>query len=189
MVWNHTHTIATVFLCLLRVCGDFIKHDYHEEWEPSVQIYITYVYIKYIHSIHNTYIGESIYMKKVCYLLSCVWLFGTPGTPALLPMWFSRQEYRSGLSFPFGAGCQGIFLTQGSNSGLLHCRQILYYLSHHGNPCEYICTPIYACILCICVCITYVWKVRMAYRGGTEGFIAKLSTWKSHNQLYYLVQH
>ena len=77
MVWNHTHTIATVFLCLLRVCGDFIKHDYHEEWEPSVQIYITYVYIKYIHSIHNTYIGESIYMKKVCYLLSCVWLWDT----------------------------------------------------------------------------------------------------------------
>ena len=33
-----------------------------------------------------------------------------------------------------GVGChtlpQGIFLTQGSNPGLLHCRQILYYLSH-----------------------------------------------------------
>ena len=25
---------------------------------------------------------------------------------------------------------QGIFLTQGSNLGLLHCRQILYHLSH-----------------------------------------------------------
>ena len=33
-----------------------------------------------------------------------------------------------------GVGChfllQGIFLTQGSNLGLLHCRQILYHLSH-----------------------------------------------------------
>ena len=29
---------------------------------------------------------------------------------------------------------QGISLIQGSNSGLLHCRQILYCLSHHGNP-------------------------------------------------------
>ena len=29
---------------------------------------------------------------------------------------------------------QGIFLTQGSNPGLLHCRQILYHLSHQGNP-------------------------------------------------------
>ena len=26
--------------------------------------------------------------------------------------------------------CMGIFLTQGTNSGLLHCRQILYILSH-----------------------------------------------------------
>ena len=36
-----------------------------------------------------------------------------------------------------GVGChsllQGIFPTQGSNLGLLHCRQILYHLSHQGN--------------------------------------------------------
>ena len=35
-----------------------------------------------------------------------------------------------------GVGChslrQGIFLTQGLNSGLLHCRWILYHLSHKG---------------------------------------------------------
>ena len=29
---------------------------------------------------------------------------------------------------------QGIFPTQGSNLGLLHCRQILYCLSHQGSP-------------------------------------------------------
>ena len=29
---------------------------------------------------------------------------------------------------------QGIFLTQGSKPGLLHCRQILYQLSHKGSP-------------------------------------------------------
>ena len=37
-----------------------------------------------------------------------------------------------------GMGClfllQGIFPTQGSNPGLLHCRWILYQLSHKGNP-------------------------------------------------------
>ena len=37
-----------------------------------------------------------------------------------------------------GAGCysllQWIFLTQGSNLGLLHCRQILYHLSHQESP-------------------------------------------------------
>ena len=29
---------------------------------------------------------------------------------------------------------QWIFLTQESNQGLLHCRQILYQLSYQGNP-------------------------------------------------------
>ena len=29
---------------------------------------------------------------------------------------------------------QGVFPTQGSNSGFLHCRQILYHLSHQGSP-------------------------------------------------------
>ena len=37
-----------------------------------------------------------------------------------------------------GVGChallQGIFSTQGSNPSLLHCRQILYCLSHQGSP-------------------------------------------------------
>ena len=45
-------------------------------------------------------------------------------------MEFSRPEYWSGLSFP----SQGIFPTQGSNPGLLHCRQIIYQLSHKGSP-------------------------------------------------------
>ena len=31
---------------------------------------------------------------------------------------------------------QGIFLTQGLNPGLLHCRQILYHLSPSGNLCK-----------------------------------------------------
>ena len=29
---------------------------------------------------------------------------------------------------------QGIFLTQGCNPGLLHCRWILYHLSYQGSP-------------------------------------------------------
>ena len=31
---------------------------------------------------------------------------------------------------------QGFFPTQGSNPGLLHCRRILYCLSHQGSPKE-----------------------------------------------------
>ena len=46
--------------------------------------------------------------------------------PNGLFMGFSRQGYWILL--------QGIFPTQGSNLGLLHCRQILYHLSYQGSP-------------------------------------------------------
>ena len=36
---------------------------------------------------------------------------------------------------------QGIFLTQGSNLGLLHCRQILYRLSHQGSLASGFASP------------------------------------------------
>ena len=42
-----------------------------------------------------------------------------------------------------GVGChallQGLFPTQGLNPGPLHCRQILYHLSHQGIMLSYIC--------------------------------------------------
>ena len=31
-------------------------------------------------------------------------------------------------------GCHALFVTQGSNPGLLHCRQTLYHLSHQASP-------------------------------------------------------
>ena len=41
-----------------------------------------------------------------------------------------------------GVGChpflQGIFLTQELNQGLLHCRQIVYWLSHQESPKEWL---------------------------------------------------
>ena len=49
---------------------------------------------------------------------------------APLSMGFFRQESWSGLPFPF----QGIFLTQGLNLGLLHCRQILLLSEPPGKP-------------------------------------------------------
>ena len=49
---------------------------------------------------------------------------------ASLFMEFSMQEYWSG----WHALPQGIFLTQGLNPGLLHCREIVYYLSYPGRP-------------------------------------------------------
>ena len=49
---------------------------------------------------------------------------------APLSMEFSRQEYWNGLPFP----SPGNVSNQGSNPGLLHCRRILYCLSHQGSP-------------------------------------------------------
>ena len=52
----------------------------------------------------------------------------------------SREVTKSCLTLaaPWTVGClyllQGIFLTQGSKPGLLHCRQILYPGSYEGSP-------------------------------------------------------
>ena len=45
-----------------------------------------------------------------------------------------------------GVGChsllQGIFLTQGLNPGLPHCRQTLYCLSHQGSSVQFSCSVV-----------------------------------------------
>ena len=66
---------------------------------------------------------------RVCMLSHCshVQLFVTLWTiahQAPLSMGFSKQEYWSGLPWFM---VQGIFLAQGLNPCLLHCRWILYH--------------------------------------------------------------
>ena len=51
-------------------------------------------------------------------------------TRLLCPWDFLGKNSRVGCHFLL----QEIFLTQGSNPRLLHCRQILYSLSHKGSP-------------------------------------------------------
>ena len=60
-------------------------------------------------------------------MFNSLWLHEACQVP--LPMELSRQEYLSGCHFLL----QGIFPTQGLNLGLLHCRWILYDLSHIVN--------------------------------------------------------
>ena len=65
-------------------------------------------------------------------LLHFVWLFGaiwTEACQAPLSMRLTRQEYWSGLPCP----PSGNLLDPGSNLRLLHCRQILYSLSHQED--------------------------------------------------------
>ena len=74
------------------------------------------------------------YQPPMCaYMLSHAWLFGTPWTiarQAPLSMEFFRQEYCRGKSFP----SPGDLPNPGIEFCLLHCRQILYRLSHQGSP-------------------------------------------------------
>ena len=72
--------------------------------------------------------GTSIKPPWKWKLLSHGQLFSTPWS--IHSMEFSRQNTGVGSLSLF----QGIFPTQGLNPGLLHCRQILYPLSHKGSP-------------------------------------------------------
>ena len=53
-----------------------------------------------------------------------------PGSSVLCPWDFPGKNTGMGCHFLL----QGIFPTQGLNSHLLHCRQILYHPSHQGSP-------------------------------------------------------
>ena len=73
---------------------------------------------------------------KIKQTLSRVQLFVTPWTvahQAPLSVEFSRQESWSRLPFP----SPGDLPDQGLNPGILHCRQILYHLSHQGSLYEW----------------------------------------------------
>ena len=80
-----------------------------------------------------TLLDHSESERKKVKSLSRARLFATPWTVAcatLLRPWDFQGKST-------GVGChfllQGIFPTQGSNPGLLHCRQTIYHLSHQGS--------------------------------------------------------
>ena len=98
--------------------------------------------------VHKVIPILSTFNLVVCVCLcvfSCVRLYTlwTIACQAPLSMEFSRQEYWIGLPFP-SPWC---LPNPGSNSSLLHCRQILYHLSYQGTP--FIVE--YYSIVCVCV--------------------------------------
>ena len=76
---------------------------------------------------------------------------GLKPTRLLCPWDFPGKNTRVGCHFLL----QGIFPTQGWNPGLLHCRQMLYHLSHQGSSVipkdnylkKDICTPVFIAAL------------------------------------------
>ena len=103
-----------------------------ERKEKSEAEFKNWVWIEYKQAKkeeHHTEARHAQSLSHVC-LFATLWIIAPL---ALLSMGFSRQEYWSGLQFLL----QRIFLTQESNLHLLHCKQILYLLSHLGNPKEW----------------------------------------------------
>ena len=103
----------------------------------------------------NTHLLQSA--SSLVELITYIRMFVTQSCPAL---WNPMEPAR--LLCPWsspgknaGVGChsllQGIFSKQGSNPGFLHTRQILYQLSHQGNP-TYIPIHIYVAKLCPTLC-------------------------------------
>ena len=112
-----------IFYAQLKACqklfknADSLPHFYRAFFLIEVQL---------LYNVSGIEQSDSVlcrYIVRVCQLLRCVQLFAIPWTVAYqapLFMEFSGQEYCSRLP----SLLQGIFLTQGLNPGLLHCRQI-----------------------------------------------------------------
>ena len=99
------------------------------------QIWSMMVYFDKIMSFLKGYIFISVSTLTILCMFSCsVWLSVTPWTIACqapLPMGLSRQQYWSRLPNFF---LQRIFLTQRSNTCLLHWKEDSLPLSHLGSP-------------------------------------------------------
>ena len=76
-------------------------------------------------------LGEDAMRMPECQLFVTPW---TVARQAPLSMRFSSKNTGVGCYFLL----QGIFPIQGSNLGLLHCRQVVYHLSHQGSPIPFI---------------------------------------------------
>ena len=75
------------------------------------------------------------YVMKACCIVTkwCLTLMQPCGlwSPRLLCPWDSQTRILEWVAIPFSRGSSW---PRESNLGLLHCRQILYHLSHQGSP-------------------------------------------------------
>ena len=102
----------------------FTRLDY---WMHLINVY--YV----LSPLKNHILFHSAYLAVLCLVIqSCVTLCDPMNCS--LPVFFVHGDSPGKNT---GVGCyallQGIFPTQGSNSGLLHCKRIFYHLSHQES--------------------------------------------------------
>ena len=99
--------------------------DYHAEWSKSDRERQISYDITHMWNLKKWYV---CLVTQLCPMLCDPLDYSLPGT--------SVCGDSPGKNT--GVGCHalllGIFPTQGSNPGLLHCRWILYHISHQGSP-------------------------------------------------------
>ena len=102
-------------------------------YSKVIECLILWLAYRYLHIFLFVYYRCVCLCVCVCELLSFVWLFVASWTvahQAPLSMGLSRKKYW----IVCHSLLQGIFPTQVLNPCLLHCRWILYHLSHQRRP-------------------------------------------------------
>ena len=82
-------------------------------------------------TIHGIFQARILVLVAISFLKSHSIVSDSLQPPGLYSPWNSPGQ-KSGVGSL--SLLQGVFLTQGSNPGLPHCRWILYQLSHEGSP-------------------------------------------------------
>ena len=77
------------------------------------------------------------------------------------PPGFSVHEDSAGQNTDVGSLSllQGIFPTQGSNTGLPRCRQILYHLNHQASPIFQLLTHLLGQVICTLNLVSFIYKI------------------------------
>ena len=104
----------------------------------SSDLFLLRAYSSYLHLFYylillllTLRLQSEFYRLAKVFITSSVWLSAIPWTVA-------HQAFSLGKNTEQGSHylLQGIFLTQGLNTVLLPCRQILYPLRHQGSPAD-----------------------------------------------------
>ena len=107
-----------------------------EGWKERKDRDRTEMYEQKDRNVNHSSFYESDETRPTSFLLLVVVSFGSPVVGSLRPRGLYSPSNSPGQNIGVGSLSllQGIFPTQGSNPGLLHCRRNLYQLSHKGSP-------------------------------------------------------